>query len=151
MSSPFLMIRLLSAVYWFDEALQESLRVSGQQPVSRAQSLLLANLAVGEHRAARLARNLGVTRQAISQTISELESRGVVTTETDPEDGRARIVEFSDQAAPLRRAAQQILTELEQILEKRAGARNFRALYAALDADWGEPPTIDVAARTGRG
>ncbi|MBL8553737.1 MAG: hypothetical protein JNL41_05625, partial [Phenylobacterium sp.] len=57
-----LMTRLLMRVYWFDEALQAALKAAGWSPVSRAQSLLFANVSAGVHRPSRLAENLGVSR-----------------------------------------------------------------------------------------
>ena len=69
--SRFLMMNLLSALYWFDEALQAALKEAGIPNVSRAQSMLIANISAGEHRATRIARNLGVTRQAISLMLTQ--------------------------------------------------------------------------------
>ena len=142
--SPFLMINLLSGVYWFDEALQAALKASGTMGVTRAQSLLIANIAAGEHRAIRLARNLGVSRQAMSQMIAELESRGILRVAEHPQDRRARVVDFSSSSEPLRTAASQVLLELEGVLKDRIGARRFEIMRAALMADWGEPPYASV-------
>lgn len=135
-----LMMNLLSAVYWFDEALQARLEQAGYPGISRTQSLLLANIASGEHRAIRIARNLGVSRQAISQVLAELESRGIVTLTTDPDDKRARVVDFHPSALGLRAVASAILGELEATVSQRIGADRFREMRAALAADWGDPP-----------
>ena len=88
------MVDLLSAVYWFDEALQAGLAASGWSQVTRIQSMALANIASGTHRATQLARNLGVSRQAVSQTLAEMEARGLIRTTLDPEDKRALVVSF---------------------------------------------------------
>lgn len=141
MKSPRLMINLLTAVYWFDEALRASLRSSGWDTVTRAQSLLLANITAGEHRASRLAHNLGVSPQAISQMLSELESRGLIEVAVDPEDRRARIVTFSTKSTTLRNAAHATLNQLEKELRSRLGARKFQGLHDALLTEWGKPPT----------
>lgn len=135
-----LMMNLLSAVYWFDEALQLKLERMGYPGLSRTQSLLLANIAAGEHRAIRIARNLGVSRQAISQILADLEARHVVTLTTDPQDKRARIVDFHPDAVELRGAASAILGDLEAVVASRIGAANFEAMRKALVADWGNPP-----------
>jgi len=142
MKSPRLMINLLTAVYWFDEALRASLRSGGWDTVTRAQSLLLANITAGEHRATRLARNLGVSRQAISQMLAELEAKGLIEVVVDPSDRRARIVNFSSRSAALRDAAHENLTRLEDLLRERIGPRRFDGLSEALMADWGEPPDL---------
>lgn len=135
-----LMMNLVSAIYWFDEALQSRLEDLGYPGLGRTQSLLLANIAAGEQRAIRIARNLGVTRQAISQILGELEARGIVTVSTDPHDRRARIVEFHPSATALRKAASAVLVEMEETLGERIGTARLEALRDALAANWGDPP-----------
>ncbi len=146
MHSPYLMMNLLSAVYWFDEALQAALKEAGLPNVSRAQSLLIANIAAGEHRAARIARNLGVTRQAISLMLGELEGRGIVELVPDPDDRRARIVRFAEEANPARRAAAKALDYLELKLAERLGMPAYHGLRDAMRLDWGEPPRVPSTA-----
>jgi len=144
MNSPLLMMNLLTAVYWFDEALQDALKRGGFEAVTRAQSLLLANIAAGEHRAIRLARNLGVSRQAVSQMIAELQARELILVEADPHDRRARVVKFAPSSTPLRDAARHALEQLQEVLRSRIGARSYEGLRTSLLADWGEPPTVDL-------
>lgn len=135
-----LMMNLLSAVYWFDEALQARLEQTGYPDVSRTQSLLLANIAAGEHRAIRIARNLGVSRQAISQILVDLEKRNIVILTSDPDDRRARIVDFHPNAADLRTLASAILDDLEAVVAQRIGQERFEIMRDGLAADWGIPP-----------
>lgn len=142
MHSPYLMMNLLSALYWFDEALQAALREAGIPNVTRAQSMLIANISAGEHRATRIARNLGVTRQAISLMLGELEARGIVEIVPDPDDRRARIVRFADEANETRRAASKILHYLELKLVERIGLPAYHGLRDAMRMDWGDPPAV---------
>jgi DNA-binding MarR family transcriptional regulator len=144
MNNPLMMMNLLAAVYWFDEGLQEALRNAGWETVTRAQSLLFANIAVGEHRAIRLAENLGVSRQAISQMLRDLHDRGLVVVRDDPDDGRARIVNFSPASESLRNAARDALEALERQLEARIGGKDYRSLRAALLKNWGDPPRVQI-------
>jgi len=133
---------LLRALYWFDNALQSALKKSGFEAVTRAQSLILLNIMTGERRAARLASNLGVSRQAMSQMLAEMQKRGLVTFRADHEDKRAQVVLFSEESRDIRNAALRILARLERELESRIGARNVAALRKALTAEWG-PPMIE--------
>lgn len=141
-----LMTRLLMRVYWFDEALQAALKDAGWPPVTRGQSLLFANVSAGVHRPTRLAENLGVTRQYMSQMISELAARGLLEVGPDPEDRRAQVVTFGEAAIPLRDAAFQVLQDLEVKLHDRIGDEVFGGLIAALAADWGAPPKVEAPA-----
>lgn len=135
-----LMTDLLSAVYWLDEALQARLDKAGYPGVTRTQSLLLANIAGGERRAIRLADNLGISRQAISQNLRDLERRGIIVLTPDPADKRAQIVEFNPEEHGLRTLASTILGELEAIVAARIGKRRFAIMREALAQDWGDPP-----------
>lgn len=142
MKNSLVMMNLMTGLYWFDDALQASLGGHGWEIMTRAQSLLISNLSAGEHSPSQLARNLGVSRQAISQMLAELEARGVVTMETDPKDRRARIVNFSRKSIPLRDAARSVLRQLEAELESRLGRKVFAAMKTGLEADWGALPEV---------
>ncbi|MBP0630544.1 MarR family transcriptional regulator [Cupriavidus sp. AcVe19-1a] len=137
MESPRIMVNIISAVYWFDDALQSRLRQEGVEPVTRPQSLLIANLSAGALRPSQLAKNLGVSRQAISQMLVELEARGLIVIENDPMDRRAKIVKFQERGVGAR-----ILNELEDELAERIGHSNVEALRRALLADWGPSPVV---------
>ena len=149
--SDLLMIKLLMVVYWFDDALQAALKAAGWPPVTRAQSLLFANMSAGERRPSRLAANLGVSRQSVSQMIAELAARGMVTVEPDPNDRRAQIVTFSGETTPLRTAASAVLRDLEDELRRRIGDEALAGLAGALSTDWGERPQVEAtpAGRSG--
>jgi DNA-binding MarR family transcriptional regulator len=142
LGNDLLMIRLLMGVYWFDEALQGALKAAGWPPVSRTLSLLFSNLSAGEHRPARLAANLGVSRQSMSQMLAELAARDFVRIEPDPDDRRAKLVTFGDAVLPLRGAALTVLRDLESELRSRIGDTAFAALVEALATDWGEAPPV---------
>ncbi|QKR99755.1 MarR family transcriptional regulator [Sphingomonas sp. CL5.1] len=140
MSNPRLMMRLLTAVYWFDEGLQAALKEAGVPNVTRAQSLLIANISSGVNRASRIAKNLGVTPQAVGQMLNELQARGVVEIVPDPADARARIVRLVGPADRSFRAAARTLDYLELELAQRIGMAHYNALRDALNKDWGNPP-----------
>jgi DNA-binding MarR family transcriptional regulator len=142
MKTPFVMINLLSALYWFDEALQMALEQRGFVRQSRAHSLVMMNIALGETRPTRIARNLGVTRQAASQLLAQMERLGVIEVVPDPSDRRARIVGFSAASADIRDAALEILADLEIVLGERIGADELDCLRKALAMDWGPAPVM---------
>lgn len=135
-------IQLLRGVYWFDNALQARLKRRGYKTVTRAKSLILLNIAMGERRAAQLATNLGVSRQAMSQMLAAMKKRGLITIKADETDKRAQIVSFSEQSQDIRDAAMVILSKLERELEKRIGVKHVSAMRSALGQDWG-PPLLD--------
>lgn len=139
---PMLLMNLLRAVYWFDEALQDALRRAGWPTVTRIQSLLFANLALGVRRPGRLAHNLGITRQSMSQMIDELVRRNILQVRPDPTDRRAHIVEICPEGRPLAQAASTTMAEIERELSRRLGPEAASELGKLLARDWGAPPKV---------
>lgn len=138
----YMMMDLMRAFYWFDEGLQASLKERGWQSISRSQSILLANIALGIRRPSDIARNLGVTRQAVSKMLQEMAEAGLIITEADPEDGRAQLVNFSEKSLQLRADALDILAQLEARLGSTIGDKSLKTLRAALEKDWGKAQVI---------
>lgn len=141
----YMMMDLMRAFYWFDEGLQRALTLRGWQSISRSQSILFANIALGIRRPAELARNLGISRQAVSKMLQDMAEQGLIIAEPDPDDRRAQLVSFSDKSARLRTDALDILSELEQRLGGQIGAKSLKALAEALDKEWGEVPLIPAS------
>lgn len=140
MDHPLLMVNILQAFYWFDEALQAGMKARGSIALNRTQSLVLCDIAIGERRASRIARHLGISRQAINQVLNSLSALGIITTRRDPDDSRALLVEFSDEAAEMREIGVEALSRIEAVLAERIGTDKVAGLRAALSADWGTPP-----------
>jgi DNA-binding MarR family transcriptional regulator len=147
--TPFVMMNLLVGLYWFDEALESALKQHGYRAMGRQRSLVMMNLAIGETRPSRIARNLGITRQAMSQLIAQMEARGLVVVRPDPADGRAKIVGFSPKSTKIRDTAMKALSEFEAVLGERIGVGRLNDLRAALAVDWGPVPT-EVPVRRAR-
>ncbi|HEY0597382.1 helix-turn-helix domain-containing protein [Sphingopyxis sp.] len=141
-SYPMTMIHLLRAVYWYDEALQSNLRRDGWPTPTRTQSMLFANIAMGETRPARLAANLGITRQSMSQLIATMVERNILVAEPDPHDRRAQKITFHPDSAPLRHAAEMVMTGLHEHLGTRLGEDRLSALDDAISMDWGPIPDL---------
>ena len=145
-----LMVRLSGLLFWFDESLQASLDRAGFEPLSRTQSMFLTCLASGLNKPSEIARQLGVSRQAISHIINYLSDRGLIVLSVDPEDARARIVEYTDDAQELRVAAHTVLTELNRLLKRRIGANAYESLRSGLAGEWGETALVELPQRQPR-
>lgn len=132
MESSLLMLDLMRAYYWFDEQLRTRLAQRGWGGVTRSQSLVLTNIGNGVTLASRIAENLGVSRQAMSQLLAEMVDGGLVEIVPDPDDRRAQLVRFAPAGADIREAAQQILRALEGEVEQMIGKSRMNSLRAAL-------------------
>jgi DNA-binding MarR family transcriptional regulator len=143
----FLMRGLLHCFYWCDEGLQNSLRAEGMPSLSRTKSMIMVNISHGITRPSDLARNIGISRQAIQQTLVEMERNGLVRLVPDPTDGRAKIVRFSRRGSGIGKAAFSAMSAVEEELEERLGARAVEQLKDVLFCDWG-PVIAPESSRT---
>lgn len=139
-------LQLERAVEWFIQSVQLSGSALGLPTLTTAQSLLLGHVAMGEHRPARLARSMGMSRQAVSVLVAQFVRAGVLTTKPDPEDGRAVWVDFAPRHLAQRDAVVRILCEVERRLGEIIGEDRLAVLRQALAMDWGPPITLDAKA-----
>lgn len=137
----FLIMRLMAAFYWFDEGMQTALERKGWDHLSRSESVVFTNMAMGINRADAIAYNLGLPQDVIEQILSGLQAKGLIAIEPGDTPGRT-IVRYSDKATALRTDAMTVLAELEAVVGQRIGRRAVQALRATLAQDWGEIPAI---------
>ena len=133
---------LMNAVNWFDEAFQNSLEAAGYARTTRVESFVIVNIAAGRQRPADIARNLGVSRQAISQILKAFAQRGWIETLPDPNHGKAQIVTFSAAFSERAELCGHIISGIVRELEQRIGVAAVNALKLSMTADWGTPPQI---------
>lgn len=141
-----LIIALFQRFCWLDEGLQSRLHDQGWPDVSRPQSMVMTNIVSGIVRPSDIARNIGVSRQAIHSTIGQMVKLGVVQLEPDPDDRRHMIVSLTETGARMRKDAQRAMDAMTAQIADVLGQDQFDALLAALDADWGD--NIDRRAAT---
>lgn len=138
---PSLPARLLAAADWFNDSLSTAMEAAGWPFLSRSQSLVFVSLDDDGTRPAELARRLGITRQSMQELLRKLRDHGLITIDVDPADGRATIVRLAPRAHILGRDAAVISARLEAELAERIGSDTVDQLRAALECDWGDPPT----------
>jgi DNA-binding MarR family transcriptional regulator len=138
-SSEHLIVPIWQAFVWLDEGLQNFLKLKGWPEVTRPQSMVMTNVALGIRRPSYIARNLGVSRQAIHVTIRQMVDLNMLVLTADPDDGRSKIVEIADTGLLMRETAREAMRLLAAELRRRIGGANVDHLQSALSADWGEP------------
>ena len=129
----------MRAFYWADEGLQNALKKQGWPGITRAQSLVFVNISEGVTRPSEIASRVGVTRQAIHQTINEMVELGYLTLQPDPTDRRAKVVVYTEQGKEVGGATVSALREIESSLSNRIGNERVVALREALAQEWGDP------------
>lgn len=79
-----------------------------------------------------LAGHLGVSKQAVGKVLDEMEARGFVARQADPQDRRARRVMLTERGRAASDAAIRFSAEIEADLARQVGAEQVSALRAAL-------------------
>ncbi len=97
-----------------------------------AHTTLFPHLNAEGVRGADLAKKLGVTKQAVSQLVTELEEWGVVEQIADPQDGRAKLVRFTKKGEQALLQGLAVLGEVEKELSDKIGKRRMQELHTAL-------------------
>jgi DNA-binding MarR family transcriptional regulator len=98
----------------------------------RSHTSLFPHIELGGTRITDLAERLGVTKQAVSQLVDELEALGVLARIPDPDDARARRVTFTQRGRKGLLEGLQVLRALELELATAIGAKRMRQFRAAL-------------------
>jgi DNA-binding MarR family transcriptional regulator len=149
-SSPALIDLSLRAYRWFQDGLLARLAAAGWPEITRGQSNVFGHLERDGTRPIELARRMGITRQAVHQTVQELVELGFVELAPDPASRRAKLVVLTPRGRRLVADARAIFRQLEDTLAARIGRRGVDELRRALEADWGAPvgePDDERAAR----
>lgn len=137
-----MMWQLLRTFIWMDRGLQENLQRRGWPEVSRTESQVMLLISEGIKRPIDMARALGLTRQAINQTINLLSQKGMISMAQDPEDRRCKIVEFGGDQEAIRGDAKHILRALEDELRGKIGAPAIKGFKRLAKGDLGTPPEV---------
>jgi len=130
---PSLMFLLLQAYYWFDDALQASIRAAGGPSLPRLQSMVMANVAAGVGRPTHIARNLGVSRQALNHLLTELKRKELIELVPDPIDARAKRVQYHPKSMALVALARRSLADNEAVVLQAEGATRFDDFLSVLN------------------
>lgn len=123
---------LREALISFESSLAAGLERAGIEGMRPRYNAVLRHLDENGTRATVLAQRAGLTRQALTQTVDELEAAGLVERREDPSDRRAKLVVYTEPGHRGYLAARRVISEIEHEYEARLGARRYRQLRAAL-------------------
>ncbi len=143
-SSEPLLLLLVAAERHFAEALQEHLVAAGFHDHRLVHHNVMAHVAYTGIRLTELAAKAGVTKQAMSELVLDLERLGYLKRSPDPADARAKLITFTDKGRSAVDAAMQAFERMEAQLSERLGKRGLAALRGglstALEAPLSPPP-----------
>ena len=98
----------------------------------RVDGVVFQHLVPGPRTIGTLAERLGVSQQAASKAVADLERRGYVRRAADPDDGRARIVALTDRGEDAIAAGRRHRAAVERELAEQLGAERVEAARQTL-------------------
>lgn len=116
----------------FETELAAGLERAGIEGMRPRYNAVLRHLDENGTRATVLAQRAGLSRQALTQTVDELEAAGVVERRDDPSDRRAKLVVYTERGQRGFIASRQVIAEIERAYATRLGPRRHAQLRTAL-------------------
>jgi DNA-binding MarR family transcriptional regulator len=138
-----LQILLRDARSAIEAAVRADLARNGFGDVAPAHSALLRNLGEDGARPSELAAHAGVTRQAITKLVDELERLDLVRRDPDPDDGRGVIVRYTDRGRAGVAIARRRMLALEREYAAQVGADRWAEVRSTLETLFGDDPHED--------
>jgi DNA-binding MarR family transcriptional regulator len=127
-----LSIASLLAGWALADELQTRLAADGFGDARFADGVVFQHLVGGPLTISVLAERLGVTQQAASKSVADLEKRGYLAREPDPADARARNVVLTPRGEAVIAAARKHRAAVERQLRKALGADRVEAARVLL-------------------
>lgn len=124
---------LLRAARLFDEAARRRLQERGIT-VRGAHLAVMPHLDHGGTRPAVLATRMGISRQALSRTLRDMEAAGVLERLPDPDDGRALIVRLNARGREALLTGLAALAEVESAVAEHLDEKTLKRLRKSLSA-----------------
>lgn len=134
-----LLAQLVKAMNWVHHSMQAEIEETGFGPYNISQSIVLCNIILGIDRPSGIAREMGLSRQAVSLILKELESQGAIELVRDPRHKLAKIarIKLDDNESSLQSVAGNAVSAVDEKLRARIGKTRLDGLKGALDTDWG--------------
>ncbi|GLY95836.1 MarR family transcriptional regulator [Actinoplanes sp. NBRC 103695] len=123
---------LLSAARGLVDSIDAGVRARGFTDVRPAHGFAFTLISGGGATVVELARHLDVTKQAASQMVEELISKGYVDRRPHPADARARLIVLTERGWACTRAADEAAAEILASWSTLIGDRRLTALRADL-------------------
>jgi DNA-binding MarR family transcriptional regulator len=124
-----------------EAAVRADLARNGFADMTPSHSALLRNLGEDGSRPSELAADAGVTRQAITKLVDELERLDLVRRDPDPDDGRGVIIRFTERGRAGVAIARKRVLALEREYAAQVGADRWAEVRSTLETLFGDDLT----------
>jgi DNA-binding MarR family transcriptional regulator len=123
---------LLAAAASLVDGIHAGVAARGFGDLRPTHGFAFTKLSHGEATVSELATHLGITKQAASQLVDELVTKGYVERRRHPDDARARLVALSEKGWACTRAADQAAADVIRTWTKTLGEQRMHALAGDL-------------------
>lgn len=124
---------LFSAAEALVGALSARMETLGYRDIREGHGCVFGNIRAEGMRLTELAELAGMTKQAVGEAVSDLESLGYAERVADPSDGRAKIIRLTERGQAAQSAAFQIMAEIEDEWAERFGAERVDGMRSLLN------------------
>lgn len=139
---------LLGVAYQeFVRELHAAHATAGFTDLGRSDGFVFRSLAIRPMTVSELAGHLEITKQGAAQIIDDMERRGYVERQPDPDDRRARLVRLSERGQRALANARRFHRDYERRLARVHGKEAIATLRAMLEAIAGAEQSVDPRLR----
>ena len=125
---------LRNGVSAVDAEVKAALAEQGFDEIEPGHHTLLRYLGEDGARPSELAARAGITRQAVTKTLNDLERVGLVEREPDAADGRAVVVRYTPRGLAALQVARTRGKQLERRFAAQVGAQRWQTVREVLEA-----------------
>ncbi|MEM9795505.1 MAG: MarR family transcriptional regulator [Pseudomonadota bacterium] len=124
--------RLWDAASVWKEKFATEMVAMGHGWYREARSSIIPHIRAGGTRQAEIVERMGLSKQAVQQLIVDLESSGIVRRDPDPNDGRGKIVRFTEKGLAAQSDGRKAKRKVEAEVRAELGSQEFDRLMDAL-------------------
>jgi DNA-binding MarR family transcriptional regulator len=123
---------LLRASRLVNRNVVDGLQARGYADLRSTHTTLLSNIDLAGSTVTDAAERAGITKQAMGRLAAELESAGYIRVQSDPEDGRVRILQLTKTGRRLMLDSLEVMADLERSYARSVGEDRLEALLQGL-------------------
>ena len=136
---PALSLLMQTGTRWIYQSVLNILHRRGYDALTVSHLSFLASLDCGQTQASKVAERLGISRQAVFRTTTDLQNLGFLTLETNPTQRNQKRIAMTKMGMALVDDAREALVMAETEFANRAGLNSIEELRGYLDVDLGIP------------
>ncbi len=116
----------------FTRQVLDKLAQDGLDDITLRHFVVIPYIDEGGIRAVEIARQVGISKQAVSKLVDELLQKGYVSLKADPDDGRASLVYMNAKGNDFLRRAIEHTKQVESSWQEVVGEKEFKVMKQAM-------------------